>query len=88
MLWTEPEARAADVNAIELAREAIEEADHSLHAAIYGAAGIRIKPLRERPDPTPIQAKVLDFVRNHNALWRAGAAKRRRVAPSKPEEIG
>ncbi len=63
---------AADVNAILLAREGLQERDHALFTAIYGAAGIKLPPLHEeQPIPETLKAGVRAWARQHNARFAA-----------------
>lgn len=74
---------AADVNAILIAWEGLQEADHEMATYIYGAQGIKMPPLRkaEKADHLTIAAGVRDWARQHNKRFAqdrsvAGARQR------------
>lgn len=72
---------AADVNAIQLAKEGQEERDHSFFTAIYGAQGIKLPPLRAEKG----RLTATDFrgwAMAHNA-----ALRRKKAAEPKPGQV-
>lgn len=62
--YTQAEALAMDVNAIFLAYEGREEAEHEIITAIYGSQGIPVKPLDRGPkDKRDVAASIRAMVK-------------------------
>ena len=74
------------MNVILLAVEGLEEAEHDLHATIYGAQGIKLPPLKRAADPgqraSPEQIRA--WAKGVNARM---AARKRAAKGPKAEKL-
>ena len=60
------------MNAIQIAWEGRQEADHELITALYGAQGIKLPPLKKpKPGPQTVAVGMRQWAREHNARYAA-----------------